>query len=67
MIVICPFSFQIERRISAFIERKQKEVDDCNVRHFCNVMKEEPGKGLMEKVLVHPQIMSVSHGVSQVY
>ncbi|XP_063146127.1 MAP3K12-binding inhibitory protein 1 isoform X2 [Candoia aspera] len=29
---------EIERRISAFIERKQAEINENNVREFCNVM-----------------------------
>lgn len=29
---------QIERRISAFIERKQLEINENNVREFCNVI-----------------------------
>lgn len=29
---------QIERRISAFIERKQAEINENNVREFCNVI-----------------------------
>lgn len=33
----CSFS-QIERRISAFIERKQLEINENNVREFCNVI-----------------------------
>ncbi|CAG14523.1 unnamed protein product, partial [Tetraodon nigroviridis] len=29
---------QIERRISAFMERKQMEINENNVREFCNVI-----------------------------
>lgn len=32
------YYLQIDRRISAFIERKQAEINENNVREFCNVI-----------------------------
>lgn len=40
-LIICVVSLllpQIERRISAFMERKQMEINENNVREFCNVI-----------------------------
>lgn len=37
---------QIDRRISAFIERKQAEINENNVREFCNVIDCNQGNHL---------------------
>lgn len=40
------YYLQIDRRISAFIERKQAEINENNVREFCNVIDCNQGNWL---------------------
>ena len=44
--------FQIERRIQAFIDKKQKEVDEVNTREFCPTAAwADEGEGMVSKFL----------------
>ena len=42
---------QIEQRILAFIQRKQMEVDENNVREFCRII--DLSKGITDQFHVH--------------
>jgi hypothetical protein len=39
---------EIERRIAAFIKKKQIEVDDTNRREFCSVLRDDHGEFLVD-------------------
>ena len=44
--LLCKVSaqFQIQRRIAAFIEKKQNEVDENNRQEFCSVFQSMEGQ-----------------------
>ena len=44
--LLCNMStpFQIQRRIAAFIEKKQNEVDENNRQEFCSVFQSMEGQ-----------------------
>ena len=54
---------EIERRIAAFIQKKQMQVNDTNRREFCGVMREEPGmaqslfRAVLSPVLFYSQLV----------
>ncbi|XP_030070630.1 MAP3K12-binding inhibitory protein 1 isoform X2 [Microcaecilia unicolor] len=49
---------EIDRRISAFIERKRAEIDENNVREFCNVI--DCNQGVMDQHLSCPSSAGVA-------
>ena len=46
IVLLCKVSspFQIQRRIAAFIEKKQNEVDENNRQEFCSVFQSMEGQ-----------------------
>ena len=59
--VVLEMGFQMDRRISAFIERKQKEVDDTNVREFCGLLRPNSEGRFLVFTLTHQRMSLCLH------
>ncbi|KAK2104111.1 hypothetical protein P7K49_017967 [Saguinus oedipus] len=53
---------EIDRRISAFIERKQAEINENNVREFCNVIDCNQGATMAKSQVLQPTTSDYEKG-----